>query len=108
MELRDSYATARILVVDDRVPHVDRGGGDPRMHRILMEIADAWPSVRVTLFALTPDNGALYAAALREACIEVVYGEPLSGWLESRACFYDAVVISRPRPALDTVIAGGL
>jgi glycosyltransferase involved in cell wall biosynthesis len=105
VELRDAHATARILVVDDRVPHVDRGGGDPRMHRILMEIADAWPSVRVTLFALTPDNGALYAAALREAGIEVVYGEPLSGWLESRACFYDAVVISRPRPALDTVRA---
>ena len=103
LELRDAHATARLLVVDDRVPHVDRGGGDPRMFRILMELAATRPEVRVTLFAMMPDNGARYGRALREAGIEVVYGHNLSDWLACRRCFYDVVMISRPRPVLDAV-----
>ena len=81
VELRDGHTAARLLIVDDRVPHVDRGGGDPRMHRLLMELATSWPDVRVTLFALMPDNGARYARGLRQAGIEVVYGAPLGDWL---------------------------
>ena len=40
---RDAEALERILVIDDRVPHHDRGSGDPRMARILAELADLWP-----------------------------------------------------------------
>ena len=28
---RDAFSVDRILIVDDRVPHIDRGSGDPRM-----------------------------------------------------------------------------
>jgi glycosyltransferase involved in cell wall biosynthesis len=105
VELRDGHTAARLLVVDDRVPHLDRGGGDPRMHRLLMELASSWPDVRVTLFALMPDNGARYARGLRQAGVEVVYGEPLGDWLSSRPFYYDVVMISRPRPVLDQLRA---
>jgi glycosyltransferase involved in cell wall biosynthesis len=101
--VRDAHVRARLLIVDDRVPHADRGGGDPRMHRLIMELAASWPDLRVTLFALMPDNGALYARALRQAGIEVVYGHPLSEWLAARRCYYDVVLVSRPRPVLEAV-----
>jgi glycosyltransferase involved in cell wall biosynthesis len=103
IEMRDAHASHRLLVIDDRVPHVDRGGGDPRMHLILMELAANWPSLRVTLFALMPDNGAQYARALQQAGIEVVYGANLDEWLASRRCCFDTVMISRPRPVLESV-----
>jgi glycosyltransferase involved in cell wall biosynthesis len=103
VELRDGHAPARLLIVDDRVPHVDRGGGDPRMHRMLMELLALWPLVRVTLFASMPDNGSLYARPLRQAGIEVVFGESLDAWLALRRGSFDVILISRPRPVLDTI-----
>lgn len=105
VEVRDGYASARLLVVDDRVPHGDRGGGDPRMSRILAELSASWPSLRITLFALSPDNGEVYGRALRQAGIEVVYGAELGEWLSSRRYLFDVVMISRPRPLLDIVRA---
>ena len=53
---RDAEAPSRVLVIDDRVPHVDRGSGDPRMAKILLEIADLWPHARITLLAAHEAN----------------------------------------------------
>ena len=43
---RDADALDRILVIDDRVPHTDRGSGDPRMSHLLGELAALWPAAQ--------------------------------------------------------------
>jgi len=105
VDVRDAGASSRLLIIDDRVPHADRGGGDPRMHRILNELARLWPALHITFFAMRPDNGAVYGRSLRQAGIEVVYGVGLDEWLSSRRAVFDVVMISRPRAALPQVRA---
>ena len=68
---RDAEALERILVIDDRVPHHDRGSGDPRMAKMLAELVDLWPEARITLFASIPTNAERYAPPLLEQGIEV-------------------------------------
>jgi GT2 family glycosyltransferase len=93
---RDAEAYERILVVDDRVPHVDRGSGDPRMAKLLLEAATLWPRGRITLFATSSCGGDDYAAPLTQAGVEVV-AAPLDWkqWFDSRAFHYSAVIVSR-------------
>ena len=68
---RDAEAAERILVIDDRVPHHDRGSGDPRMARMLAELVGLWPEARITLLASIPTNAERYAPPLLEQGIEV-------------------------------------
>lgn len=95
---RDAVAPDRILIVDDRVPHVDRGSGDLRMFQIASRLARGWPSARVTLLAAGDDDADRYAPALLAAGVEVV-GHPPEGieaWLQRRVGHYSAVIVSRP------------
>lgn len=95
--LRDHLAPYRVLLIDDRVPHFDRGSGDPRTLAVL----DAWraadPRARVTYFAYLPDRAEQYAPALRERGIEVVWGvtDP-AAWSAERMGLYDVIVVFRP------------
>jgi GT2 family glycosyltransferase len=93
---RDAEAYERILVVDDRVPHVDRGSGDPRMAKLLLEAASLWPRGRITLLAASSQGAVEYARPLLEAGVEVV-APPLDWeeWFNSRAFHYSAIIVSR-------------
>jgi O-antigen biosynthesis protein len=93
---RDAESLERILVVDDRVPHYDRGSGDPRMAKLLAELVDLWPDARVTLFAADPRNAERYAPALLDRGVEVACAdEHFDLWLKQRKYHYSVVVVSR-------------
>ena len=93
---RDAETLERILVIDDRVPHFDRGSGDPRMAKLLAELADLWPHARVTLLAAIPTNAQRYAPPLLEQGIEVACADKrFDRWLEQRRFHYSVVLLSR-------------
>jgi GT2 family glycosyltransferase len=93
---RDAENLERILVIDDRVPHHDRGSGDPRMARMLAELVDLWPQARVTLLAADPRNAERYALPLLENGIEVATAdERFDLWLAERRAHYSVVMVSR-------------
>lgn len=93
---RDAEALERILVIDDRVPHYDRGSGDPRMAKLLYELVDLWPDARVTLLAAIPANAERYAPPLLDRGIEVACAdEHFDRWLDQRRFHYSVVLVSR-------------
>jgi O-antigen biosynthesis protein len=93
---RDAEALERILVIDDRVPHYDRGSGDPRMAKLLSELVELWPEARVTLFSAIPTNAERYAPALLDQGIEVACADDrFDRWLDQRRYHYSVVLLSR-------------
>jgi GT2 family glycosyltransferase len=93
---RDAERLERILVIDDRVPHHDRGSGDPRMAKLLFELVELWPEARITLFAAIPQNAERYAPPLLDRGIEVVCAdERFDRWLDRRRYHYSVVLLSR-------------
>jgi GT2 family glycosyltransferase len=93
---RDAEALDRILVIDDRVPFTDRGSGDPRMARLLAELAALWPSARITFLAESGRDAERYAEPLLRQGIEVVC-PPIdwAEWFDERRYHYGAVIVSR-------------
>lgn len=93
---RDAEALDRILVIDDRVPFTDRGSGDPRMARLLAELAALWPSARVTLLAESGREAERYAEPLLRQGVEVVC-PPIdwADWFDERRFHYGVVIVSR-------------
>lgn len=95
--LRDQLAPTRVLLIDDRVPQVDRGRGDPRT----MAVLDAWRAKdsrsRVTFFAASADRAEEYAPALVGRGIEVVWGvDDPAAWSAERFGLFDVIVAFRP------------
>jgi GT2 family glycosyltransferase len=93
---RDSEIADRILVIDDRVPHHDRGSGDPRMATMLYELVELWPEARITLAAADDREAERYAEPLLARGIEVV-APPIDWgkWFESRTFHYSSAIVSR-------------
>ena len=93
----------RVLVVDDRVPHVRLGSGYPRARDMLHELAAA--GAEVTLFPMLPYREP--RAQLRETLdieIEVMLGHhnrTLRSFLEERRGHYDGIVVCRPHNMRD-------
>ena len=106
---RDSLTVDRILVIDDRIPQIDRGSGDPRMARLLTRMAQRFRAASVTLLARDQSHADRYAPPLAEAGVEVAdwTGTTPEEWLAARSGHYSAVVLSRPpnvrtfRPVID-------
>jgi GT2 family glycosyltransferase len=93
---RDAGALERILVIDDRVPHHDRGSGDPRMAKLVAELASLWPDARFTFLGADPKNADRYAPPLLDLGIEVDYAtERYDRWFDTRRYHYSVVLISR-------------
>jgi GT2 family glycosyltransferase len=93
---RDAEQLERILIIDDRVPHYDRGSGDPRMAKLVAEVADLWPEARVTFLAAVPEHAERYAAPLLDQGVEVALAdEQIATWLEQRRYHYSVVLVSR-------------
>jgi O-antigen biosynthesis protein len=96
VERADRVASFRVLLIDDRVPQVDRGRGDPRTQAVVDEWRAADDLARVTYFAALPDRAEDYAPALRERGIEVIWGEDPVEWAATRPGYYDVVTVFRP------------
>ena len=97
---RDADALDRILVIDDRVPHTDRGSGDPRMSHLLGELATLWPSARITFAATDGQDAERYAEPLLRQGIEVAC-PPVDwdDWFDERRFHYGVVIVSRQQNA---------
>ena len=97
---RDAEALDRFLVIDDRVPYTDRGSGDPRMARLLGELAALWPSARITLLAESGKDAERYAEPLLQQGIEIVC-PPIDwqDWFDERRFHYGVVIVSRQQNA---------
>jgi glycosyltransferase involved in cell wall biosynthesis len=93
---RDAEALDRILVLDDRVPHTDRGSGDPRMAALLGELVELYPDARITLAAAEGHEADRYAEPLLARGIEVV-APPVDWdrWFEHRRYHYSIAIVSR-------------
>jgi GT2 family glycosyltransferase len=93
---RDAEALDRLLVIDDRVPYTDRGSGDPRMARLLGELAELWPAARITLLAESGRDAERYAEPLLRQGIEIVC-PPVDwpSWFEERRFHYGVAIVSR-------------
>lgn len=86
----------RVLILDNEVPHMARGGGLPRARLMLQALRD-WP---VTLFPLWSfdDSWAEVYASIPDT-VEVMLGlglAQLEGFLERRRGLYDVLWVSRP------------
>lgn len=94
---REAFRTDRLLVIDDRVPHFDRGSGDPRMALLLMRLAARFPDTAVTLLVSNRSAIDRYAPAVAAAGIEVAdwEGQSPEQWLAARAGHYSTVLVSR-------------
>jgi GT2 family glycosyltransferase len=93
----------RVLVVDDRVPHVHLGSGYPRARDMLFEIAAT--GAEVTLFPMVPhrESRAQVRGTL-DVEIEVMLGHDnrtLRSFLEERRGHYDGIVVCRPHNMRD-------
>jgi GT2 family glycosyltransferase len=88
----------RVLVVDDRVPHVRLGSGYPRARDMLHELTAA--GAEVTLFPMAShlETRAQLHATL-DVDIEVMLGQydrTLRSFLEERRGHYDGILVCRP------------
>lgn len=93
----------RVLVVDDRVPHVQLGSGYPRARDLLHELAAR--GAEVTLFPMAPhlETRAQLRGTL-DIDIEVMlghYNRTLRSFLEERRGHYDGMVVCRPHNMRD-------
>jgi len=92
----DQPRRARVLILENEVPHMARGGGLPRARLTLQALAD-WP---VTLFPLwTADDNWRAVRASLPANIEVALDHGFAGlerFLERRRGVYDVLFVSRP------------
>jgi len=88
----------RVLVIDDRVPYLSLGAGDPRAQRILRELTEAgWA---VTFYPIVvPSTSFAEAYDAVPPTVEIAAGAGelgLAAFLEARVGCYDAVIVSRP------------
>lgn len=86
----------RILVIDNEVPHMFKGGGLPRA-RLMLQALRGWPVTLFPLWTAHDDWRAVYASLPQS--VEVAMGYGLAGledFLERRQGVYDVLVVSRP------------
>lgn len=86
----------RILVIDNEVPHMFKGGGLPRA-RLMLQALQGWPVTLFPLWIAHDDWRAVYASLPQS--VEVAMGYGLAGledFLERRQGVYDVLVVSRP------------
>jgi len=102
---RDRRTGPRVLVVDDRIPHLGAGSGFPRLAAMLRILVKA--GYLVTFFARTnPARIEPETTELQQLGIEVLHGiKDFRAALELRAGLFDAAIVSRPHnaPVIATV-----
>lgn len=95
-----------LLVVEDRVPHVDVGAGDPRSFLLAASLRRLRPDLPLVWVGVSEAGADRYAPALERLGVEVHAGD-VEGLLRGRIGGFRAVLVARPhnhtrfRPALD-------
>ncbi len=93
---QDHPRLPRVLVIDNEVPHMFKGGGLPRARLMLQALSD-WPVSFFPLWQTDDDWRDIYASI--PASTEVMLGhglDRLEAFLEQRRGLYDVLVVSRP------------
>lgn len=104
--MTEHAAHAPILVIEDRVPHVDAGAGDPRSLLLAAALRRVRPGRPLVWGAVDPAGRDRYAPALEALGVEVHAGD-VDGLLRRRVGEFGAVVVARPdnharfRPLID-------
>jgi glycosyltransferase involved in cell wall biosynthesis len=104
---RDKDKRPRILVIDDRIPALYLGSGYPRMYKMLHFLLELGYSV--TFFPLqNAEFVEPFTRHLQQLGIEVFYNDGTSkldfqDFLNKRSNYYDAVMVSRPHNAKETI-----
>lgn len=97
LKARSSSHGARVLVIDDRVPHTTLGAGFPRCREILHEMVNM--DLQVTLYPLLvsfDDWADTYKTLPRSVEVMLYLGkDKLAEFLSQRLGFYDYIMISR-------------
>ena len=88
-------ASEVIFVIDDRVPHVDVGVGDPRSALLGRCLALLRPEAHIVWCAVSDENAARYSPILEAFGIEISAGK-VEETLVSRAGEAGVVIVSRP------------
>ena len=88
----------KILMLDDRVPHISLGSGFPRSNRIVRELVKMGHLVTCYPLTYPRENWAsVYQDLPREVEVMIDHGLPqLERFLKDRTGYYDIVLISRP------------
>lgn len=92
----DTPRLPRVLILDNEVPHMARGGGLPRARLMLQALRD-WPVTLFPLWSFDDDWAQVYASI--PDTVEVMLGlglAQLEGFLERRRGQYDVLWVSRP------------
>ena len=84
-----------IFVIDDRVPHVDVGVGDPRAALLGRSLALLRPEAHIVWCAVSDENAEKYSPPLEAIGIEVLAGN-VEETLMRRAGEAGVVIVSRP------------
>lgn len=97
LRARSRSPGSRVLVIDDRVPHVSLGSGYPRCREMLHEMEAI--GLHVTLYPLqfaTDDWAQTYQTLSRSIEVMLNWGnDRLAEFLTQRRGYYDHIVISR-------------
>lgn len=92
----DTPRKPRVLIIDNEVPHMARGGGLPRARLMLKALQD-WPVTLFPLWWFDDDWGQVYVSIPDNIEVMMGYGiGQLEKFLESRQGLYDVLWISRP------------
>jgi hypothetical protein len=88
----------RVLVVEDRVPHVRCGGGYPRANALIRELVDAGAAVTLYPTAETAESWVEIRGSIAPAVETVVQGSAyaFAGFMHERRDYYDAIFVCRP------------
>lgn len=93
----------RILIIDNEVPHMVKGGGLPRARLMLQSLKD-WPVTFFPLWQAEDDWRDVYASLPSSVEVMLGYGMGrLEVFLEQRRGVYDVLVVSRP-PNLQSLL----
>lgn len=84
-----------IFVIDDRVPHVDVGVGDPRAALLGRSLTLLRPEAHIVWCAVSDENAEEYSPPLEAIGIEVLAGQ-VEETLTRRAGEAGVVIVSRP------------
>ncbi len=93
---QDRPRRPRVLMLDNEVPHMDRGGGLPRARLMLQALSD-WPVTLYPLWNADDEWQAVYRSI--PETVEVALGHGFAGleaFLERRRGVYDVLMVSRP------------
>jgi GT2 family glycosyltransferase/tetratricopeptide (TPR) repeat protein len=93
----------RVLIIDNEVPHMVRGGGLPRARLMLQSLRD-WPVTFFPLWSVEDDWRDVYASVPPSTEVMLGYGiDRLESFLEQRRGLYDVLVVSR-QPNLEALL----